>query len=331
MCTLQGPVICPTACVKQECVLAAHLKGNLNSNSNSLKNRFLGLAKQNYWARNFTGSSLKLSSRHMRLGVRCSSSMSSNNGSMAENFSENDEDYVNSSIVEAVEVKRGADGFSIIMRDGRQIKCVHNNPDGGQLPECAPTPAIVLKMEDGSDLLLPMIVLEMPSAMLMAAVRNVKVPRPTVYQILKDMIEKMGYEVNLVRVTRRVHEAYLAQLYLNKIGDETQRVSFDLRPSDAINIAVRCKVPIQVNKHLAFCDGVRIIGDNSKLSSRNSCSGMVKELDRPDGKPCFPTKEFDLVRNMTVAVDEERYVDAAQWRDELNQLRSQRRDQTKQV
>lgn len=83
-------------------------------------------------------------------------------------------------------------------------------------------------------------------------------------------------QVKLVRVTKRVHEAYFAQLYLTKVcmylsvehmfallltetynsgvvftdsflvlsqvGDETESVSFDLRPSDAINIAVRCKV-----------------------------------------------------------------------------------------
>lgn len=57
-----------------------------------------------------------------------------------------------------VEVKSGPDGFMIKMRDGRQLRCVHNNPSGGHLPDYAPHPAIVLKMEDGTDLLLPIIV-----------------------------------------------------------------------------------------------------------------------------------------------------------------------------
>lgn len=60
----------------------------------------------------------------------------------------------------AVEVKSGSEGFLIKMRDGRFVKCVHNNPEGGHLPDYAPQPAIVLKMEDGSDLLLPIIVCE---------------------------------------------------------------------------------------------------------------------------------------------------------------------------
>lgn len=33
-------------------------------------------------------------------------------------------------------------------------------------------------------------------------------------------------------------------------------------------------------------------------------------LCRPNGQPCFDTKEFDLVRNMMQAVDEERYDEA---------------------
>jgi hypothetical protein len=140
-----------------------------------------------------------------------------NNGSHVEGFSEKDEDYVDSSIIEAVEVKSGADGFLIKMRDGRFVKCVHNNPDGGHLPDYAPQPAIVLKMEDGSDLLLPIIVLELPSTMLMEAIRQVQVARPTVYQVMRDMLELMGYQAKLVRVTRRVHEAYYARVYLSKV------------------------------------------------------------------------------------------------------------------
>ncbi|CAL5441718.1 unnamed protein product [Camellia sinensis] len=70
---------------------------------------------------------------------------------------------------------------------------------------------------------------------------NQRLARPTMYQVVKEMVDKMGYAVKVVRVTKRVHEAYFAQLYLTKLGNETESVSFDLRPSDAINIAVICK------------------------------------------------------------------------------------------
>ncbi|GLJ31076.1 hypothetical protein SUGI_0622040 [Cryptomeria japonica] len=88
-----------------------------------------------------------------------------------------------------------------------------------------------------------------------------------------------------------------------------------------------------MNKHIAFSDGMKIINGFAKVSSRTYKSQdlMTRELDRPDGNPCFATMEFGLVRNMTVAADEERYVDAAKWRDELSQLRTHRSDRTKKV
>ncbi|XP_010263583.1 PREDICTED: bifunctional nuclease 2-like isoform X2 [Nelumbo nucifera] len=321
--TLQGSVVCPTIGAKQ--VGAYTLSGNGPLvTARTLRSEFWG-SKGTY--RRWRTLSHKVPLIKFRT-VHCSFSSSSNdNGSMAENFNENDEDYVNSSVVEAVEVKSGSDGFVIKMRDGRYVRCAHNNPQGGHLPDYAPHPAIVLKMEDGSGLLLPIVVLEMPSVFLMAAVRNVPIARPTVYQVMKEMIETMGYEVKLVRVTKRVHEAYFAQLYVTKIGDETIRVSFDLRPSDAINIAVRCKVPIQVNKSLAYNDGMRVIEPVKMVSQPPLSDGLLfTEMDRPSGQPCIETKEFGLVRNMLIAAVEERYRDAAQWRDKLTQLRSQKRN-----
>ncbi|XVE69836.1 hypothetical protein DITRI_Ditri10aG0023700 [Diplodiscus trichospermus] len=326
MVSLQGPVICPAA-VRSEQVGVYTLPVNRPY-------PIARLHRSDIWGGGVTDGkntvraiSRRLTLRKCRTMVHCSfSSSSDGNGSMAENFNENDEDYVNSSVVEAVEVRSGADGFMIKMRDGRNLRCVHNNPQGGHLPDYAPHPAIVLKMEDGTGLLLPIIVLEMPSVLLMAAVRNVQIARPTMYQVVKDMVDKMGYSVKLVRVTKRVHEAYFAQLYLSKVGDETESVSFDLRPSDAINIAVRCKVPIQVNKYLAYSDGMRVI-ESGKLSMQSPASDglLFTELDRPSGQPCLDSEEFNIVRDLNEAINQERYKDAAELRDKLGQFRAQRK------
>ncbi|CAK9178492.1 unnamed protein product [Ilex paraguariensis] len=319
--SIRGPVICPVIRAKQNGLDIPSVHGPLMK-AKFFRSGFWGLKGINSRGTNMSHQALLRKSKT----VQCSFSSSSNgNESRAENFNENDADYVNSSVVEAVEVKSGPSGFMIKMRDGRNLSCVYNNPQGGHLPDYAPHPAIVLKMEDGSGILLPIIVLEMPSVLLMAAVRNVQIVRPTMYQVVMEMIGKMGYAVKLVRVTKRVHEAYFAQLYLTKMGDDSVCISFDLRPSDAINIAVRCKVPIQVNKYLAYSDGMRVI-ESAKLSMQGSSSVGVlfTQLDQPSGQPCIETKEFDLLRNMLIAAVEERYRDAAKWRDKLVQLRSQR-------
>ncbi|XP_042441122.1 bifunctional nuclease 2-like isoform X1 [Zingiber officinale] len=271
------------------------------------------------------GISLK-SSGKKQWCIHCSfSSSSDGNGSMAGNFNANDEEYVNSSVIEAVQVRSESDGFMIKMRDGRYLRCIHNSPQGGSSLDYAPHPAIVLKMEDGSDLLLPIIVMEMPSVLLMAAIRNVPIARPTFYQVVKMMIEELGWVVQVVRVTKRVNEAYFAQLYVSKVGNEKETISFDLRPSDAINLAVRCKVPVQVHRHLAYTDGMRVVEPSKPVMQAPPLDGMLfMELDRPDGQPCMETEEFGLIQNMLNAAIEERYKDAAQWRDQLLQLRKKK-------
>ncbi|KAG0612358.1 hypothetical protein M758_6G021300 [Ceratodon purpureus] len=264
-----------------------------------------------------------------RSSTRINSSQSFNNGSMAENFSENDEDYADASIVEASEVRSGPDGFIIKMRDGNVLKCVHNKTEGGKLPVYAAQPAIVLQLNDGSNLLLPIIVLELPSVMLLEAVRNVQVSRPTVYQVMSQMLEVSGYRAKVVRVTKRVNEAYFARIYLAKDGDDSAPpVSLDVRPSDAINLAVRCKIPIQVNKDLAVGDGVRIVSESEKLPSSIVRNGQViTDMDQPLPGDCTDAKEFIIIRDMYIAAVEERFIDAAKLRDELQQFRSESKQQ----
>ncbi|KAJ9560084.1 hypothetical protein OSB04_005244 [Centaurea solstitialis] len=292
MSSLQGPVVCPSVHRKQGGVHAVPAV-----NGSLMKAKIL---RSGMWGfRGVYSHRVHIGNQPRSQTITCTFSSSSNgNGSMAESFNENDSDYVNSSVVEAVEVKSGPEGFMIKMRDGRHLRCAHNNPQGGHLPDYAPHPAIVLKMEDGTGLLLPIIVLEMPSVLLMAAIRNVQIARPTMYQVVRDMVDKMGY----------------------KVDDETECVSFDLRPSDAINIAVRCKVPIQVNKFLAYSDGMKVV-ESAKPSIQDLlpmvCFSDGKILTkivingcRPSGQPCVETKEFNLIRNMLIAAVEERYRDA---------------------
>ncbi|PPR88769.1 hypothetical protein GOBAR_AA31914 [Gossypium barbadense] len=280
MVSLQGPVICPSVHSKQVGV------DTLMMNRPSPWARLL---RSDIWGCSRVideRKSHKLKIRYCKTIVHCSfSSSSDGSGSMAESFNEKDEDYVNSTVVEAGmcvlikpvivdHVKSGPDGFMIKMRDGRHLRCIQNNPQAGNLPDYAPHPAIVLKMEDGTGLLLPIIVLEMPSVLLMAAMSNVQIPRPTMYQVVKDMIEKMGYLV----------------------GDETESVSFDLRPSDAINIAVRCKGSCPYSPQL-----------------QTTASDVLPhaELDQPSGQPCLDSEEFKIVGDLNEAISQERYKDAA--------------------
>ncbi|KAM3244782.1 hypothetical protein ACQJBY_056238 [Aegilops geniculata] len=237
--------------------------------------------------------------------VFCSyGSSSDGDGAPPANFDASGEEFVDSSVMEAVELRCVSDGFVIRMRDGRNLRCVQNNPRVLRLRDSTPHHAIVLKMEDGSDLLLPIIVMETPSIMLLAALRNIRIPRPTIYNVVKEMTEMMGYT----------------------IGNEEETISFDLKPSDAINIAFRCKVPIQVNKRIAYNNGLKVIQPKPIGSHVNSDQIQYTRLDKPGDQPCFEAQEFDLVRGMLIAAVEERYKDAAQYRDRLLMFRANKKN-----
>uniref|UniRef100_A0A0D9X739 BFN domain-containing protein n=1 Tax=Leersia perrieri TaxID=77586 RepID=A0A0D9X739_9ORYZ len=287
---MEGPILCRPV---MQAKLPAAMISNSLTKSGQLGTAFLGALPKYRNITRFISPIYQPSPKNFAPICGSFSSSSDGNGYMAGNFSESDEDYVNSTVLEAVEVRSGAEGYVIKMRDGKNLRCVHNNSQGRNIPESAPQPAIVLRIEDGSETLLPIIA------------------RPTIYQVVKEMIDKMGYEVKLVRINKRIQEAYCAELYLTKVGNHTESITFDLRPSDAINIAVRCKVPIQVHRSLAYSDGIRLVEPSRMAVAAGMSDGLLfTELDRPDGQPCVEAQEFGLIRNMLIAAIEERYKDA---------------------
>lgn len=97
--SLQGPVVCPSVRAKLAGFFSLPMIGPMNG-------RFI---RSSFWGvKELSGSKAKPSilSCHVNMRncktVHCIFNSSSNgSGSMAENFNEKDEDYVNSSVVEA--------------------------------------------------------------------------------------------------------------------------------------------------------------------------------------------------------------------------------------
>ncbi|XWS42196.1 hypothetical protein CRYUN_Cryun17cG0147200 [Craigia yunnanensis] len=169
-----------------------------------------------------------------------------------------------------------------------------------------PSPTIFLKISCDGDFLLPII------------------DSPDQFHLVKNVVEKLGYEVKMVKITERVVNTYFAKLYFSKPG-ENDLISVDARPSDAINVANRCKAPIYVNKQIVLTDAIRIGYGMGRV--RDTKSTYDVSLDSAADGPDLLTKELDLVRNMNLAVKEERYNDAAMLRDKLMKLRNSSHDQ----
>ncbi|KAK8585125.1 hypothetical protein V6N13_139064 [Hibiscus sabdariffa] len=189
--------------------------------------------------------------------------ISDGNGSMAESFNENMKTYVNSNVVQGLK------------RDGRHLRWIHNSPQSGHLPDYAPHHVIVLKVEDGTGILLPIIVLDLlPSVLLMAALLIVRIVGHlflfriesgflfsrlvgyiefggVTWFVLNTSANILEFQMRLMRQSRCSRNSLSfgrvitlsTSVVPDKVIDETESVTFDLRPSDAIDIAVRCNVP----------------------------------------------------------------------------------------
>jgi len=76
-------------------------------------------------------------------------------------------------------------------------------------------------------------------------IENLKVQRPMTHDLIVDVIEKTGYEINRIEISDVDDDTYFATICLeNREGKEAQ---IDSRPSDAIAVAIRVDAPIYVS------------------------------------------------------------------------------------
>lgn len=186
------------------------------------------------------------------------------------------------------------------------------------------SPTIFLKISCDGDLLLPIIVGEFAVEKLIDSTSDDESwDCPNQFQLVRNLVEKLGYRVTMVRITERVVNTYFARIFFCKPG-EKDTLSVDARPSDAINVAKRCRAPIYVNKQIVFTDGIRIAYGMGRMPDAKSIYDV--SLDSAADGPDLLAEELDLVRNMNLAVKEERYSDAAMWRDKLMKLLESRHE-----
>lgn len=181
-------------------------------------------------------------------------------------------------------------------------------------------PTIFLKISCEGDFLLPIVVGELAVEKLIDSLNeDDHGDHSNQFQFLRNLVVGLENEVRMVKITERAANTYFARIYFGKVG-ERKIFSVDARPSDAINVALRCKAPIYVNKQIVLTDAIRISYGTGRVRDTKPIYDVL--LDSPMDGPDLLVEEFVLVQNMKLAVKEERYNDAAIWRDKLVKLRN---------
>src|SRR5207244_516055 len=103
---------------------------------------------------------------------------------------------------------------------------------------------VVLK-ESGVERYLPIWIGTFEAEAITLQRQGVEVPRPLTHDLVKKLITTLGAHVSHIVVTDLRQETFYANIVMDVNG---RRMEIDCRPSDAINVAVRCNVKIFVSE-----------------------------------------------------------------------------------
>ncbi len=106
------------------------------------------------------------------------------------------------------------------------------------------TPVIVLKEKDGEKTL-PIWIGLFEAQAIALALENVRPPRPLTHDLAKSLIEKLKGRVDRVVISDLKHNTFYARILMRRNGEPLQ---VDSRPSDAIALALRLRVPIFIDE-----------------------------------------------------------------------------------
>ncbi len=111
--------------------------------------------------------------------------------------------------------------------------------------------------------------------------QDVSVARPLTHDLLRDVMEKLGAQVECVVVNDLSEDTFFARIMLSVNGE---RLEVDSRPSDAIALAVRAQVPIYAEDAVLDKAGVELDKEGQPLDSAPQQEGISKaneeELER---------------------------------------------------
>ena len=100
---------------------------------------------------------------------------------------------------------------------------------------------VVILKEKEADRYLPIWIGPAEADAITVRLQEVSVARPLTHDLLRDVLEKLGAQVDSVIVNDLSDDTFYARILLNVNGE---RIEIDSRPSDAIALAVRAQVPI---------------------------------------------------------------------------------------
>lgn len=183
----------------------------------------------------------------------------------------------------------------------------------------SPTPApggggyaLILK-EIAGERRLPIIIGSFEAQHIALELEGIKPPRPLTHDLLKNIIEQLGFSISYVFINELRDGTFFAKIKMD-VGSLDE---IDARPSDAIALALKFAVPIYVSEEVM--DEVGFVPESEEEGEAKT----TKEANFPPiQNPSDPySKRLSKLQDeLKTAIESEDYEKAASLRDEIKKL-----------
>ncbi|MPZ24801.1 MAG: bifunctional nuclease family protein [Dehalococcoidia bacterium] len=132
---------------------------------------------------------------------------------------------------------------------------------------------VVILKEKESDRYLPIWIGPAEADAIAVRLQDVSVARPLTHDLLRAIIDSLGASVAYIVVNDLSNDTFFARIILDVEG---RTIEIDSRPSDAIALAVRSKVPIFAEEGVLEKAGV-LLDENEKQAVEGEQAPEIKE------------------------------------------------------
>ena len=202
---------------------------------------------------------------------------------------------------------------------------------------------VILKPEK-SDKVVPISIAYLEAQSIMSSLIGYKIERPLTHDIIYSIFQNCNIRLINVIIDNVHIDTFFAKLV---IEHNAKNIFIDSRPSDAIALSLKSKAPIFIEEHVIEKAGILLEENDNLMKVKEGIPFTYQKFERDELKEknaenIFVKKEPEEINNnidnqqsntnsnkknkeelqelLDQAVKEERYEDAAKYRDELDNL-----------
>ena len=160
---------------------------------------------------------------------------------------------------------------------------------------------VVILKERESDRYLPIWIGPAEADAIAVKLQDLSVPRPLTHDLLGTIINSLGGTIDHILVSDLQNDTFYAKITIRSNGESKE---IDCRPSDAVALAVRAKVPIFANEEVMDKAGIHLDKETGKpLGQETAAGGPPGEGSKADNPPEVKPEELKSMSAFTDFID----------------------------